>query len=230
MNKLIKISLVGLLAISCSSQPKKEATVAGDLPRIKNYNYKKLQVRDYEQMLTLVRNRIERAEEISIKAQDHGNEAEEELKALVLLKNAMTLILTRPNASNDNMATKLAPFVRRELNNYDAYYKTMDIIVSAALNNLMSDSVSNNHKVGSTFILENAMSELKPELKNEAYVKKIFEKIKNTELTLDQKIISERLLQAMYSSSSPSETAERILKETFPEEKEKGFFSNLFGG
>lgn len=232
MNHLKNTLIISLALIAfsgCSSKPKEAYTVEqGVIPVIKMYDYKKLQLREYGGMLKLIRSRIDKAEEIAIRSQEEGEERKAEGKVLILLKNAMTLVLTRPNTSNDNLVAKLSPIIKSELNNYEAYYRTMDTIISASLNKLNDPKTTINHKVGSTFILDNAMSELRPELKREPEAKAIFKKIRDAQIVLDRKVSSQRLLQAMASSSSPSDVAKKILDKTFPEEIEKGFFEKMF--
>jgi hypothetical protein len=168
--------------------------VAGDVL------YSDLRMLSYDDMLTKVKARVIKAENVA------GDDIEEAKKELY---DALELIFTRPNG--DNMVSQLVPIVRTPLRNLEAYESSVSEIAKNAIDALKEKKA--NKKATAIIRLENIMSELKPDVKNNKSIQDIFVKIESAKIEITNDIKSEfRLRGSMKPPASPSETAARVLK------------------
>ena len=166
------------------------------------YIYSDLQMKTYDDMSERIINYVLEANKIS-KADVDGAKAH--------LKDALQLIFSRPNS--DNMVSKLTPLVRTPLKNIDAYEATVDEIVTTTLDDIKNAKSSVRVLATDFIILENVLSEFKPDVKSNAAVKKFFVKIREAKIEVSQKVKSELRMRAMLKApTSPSEIATRILE------------------
>lgn len=195
------------------------------------YKYSELELKNYDDMRKMVQERVKKASEIDANnqqmAEDEGRLNYDETESILHLEDALKLILSRPN--KDNMIEKLLPDVRGQLNNYGAYYDSLNNIVIEAINGV-SQKIPVVYKSTYIFILENIMSEHRPYIKKENEVKKIFMQIRDAKIEVPNDVRLDRKLRSMFKSQSPSKTASEVLRIDFPEEhKKKGFWEKLFG-
>ncbi|MCB9027207.1 MAG: hypothetical protein H6625_12870 [Bdellovibrionaceae bacterium] len=150
-------------------------------------------------------------------------------EAIDVLKEALRLIFSRPN--KDNMVEKLLPPVRADLKSYDAYYDSLyDLVVEAVAG--LNQKIPVVYKSTYIFVLENIMSEFRPQLKTEKDIQKIFIYIRDSDVKVPDDVRLDRKLRSMFKSRNPSDTARSILEIELPREKEKekkGFWQRLFG-
>jgi len=201
------------------------------LCQAKLYKYSELEVKNYDEMSKIVHEKIRLASRIDLKKQRQsdkkGRSDYDEFESIEVLKDSLRLIFSRPN--KDNLVEKLLPDVRRELNNYGAYYDSLNDIVVEAVNGV-SQKIPVVYRSTFIFILENVMSELRPDLKGSDEVKKIFTYIRDANLEIPNDVKLDRKLRSMYRSDSPSLTARKVLKAAQPKKKKtKGFWERLFG-
>lgn len=169
--------------------------------RAAEYIYSKLQMKTYDQMRNAVNGRVRQAEQISDKNTD---------KAKAELQDALQLIFSRPDT--DNMVSELVPIVRAPLNNMGAYYGSLSKIVNHAISNINNKSLNASVRTTGFIILENVMSELRPELRK-TQIKALFARIKNAKIKIPSAVKSELFLRASIRiDASPSEIAAKILK------------------
>ena len=200
------------------------------------YKYNELEINSYDQMAVLVRAKIERATEIDLnnqrQAEKSGQTSYNEAESINLLKDALRLILSRPN--KDNLVEKLIPEVRQELNNYQAYYDSLHDITVEAVTGL-NQKIPVVYRSTYIFVLENIMSELRPQLKTNSEVQKIFQYIRDAQIKIPNDVRLDRKLRSMFKSQSPSETAAKIIETDLPKTNDKkngqkkGFWQWLFG-
>lgn len=184
-----------------------------------NFKYSTLQVRDFDEMVTEVKSRIYKAKQASLKGQEKGVDEEGDREAIEILRNALKLILSRPN--EDNMVSKLIPFVRSELNNFTAFEDTMTSLAEEAIRSINNDRLPVVYRGTALFILENLMSEIRPELENKEDFKILLAKIRDAKIKIPEKVRNERKLRSMYKSKSPSDIASAILKTEEEMEKKR---------
>lgn len=177
-----------------------------------NFKYSELQIKDYDEMKNSVRERITASKKAFLDKQKKAKDSEEaDRQAVEVLRNALKFILSRPN--DDNMLAKLMPFVRSELNNYSAFEDTLVSLTQESVRSLTNDKIPSVYRSTSLFLLENVMSEIRPEISQKEDFKKLIEFIRDAKIIVPESVRNERRLRSMYRSKNPSEMAETILKE-----------------
>ncbi len=195
------------------------------------YKYSELEIKNYDELISEVRKKIEEAsradEEARVEAD--SDTLHDTSKSIFILKDALRMIFSRPN--KDNTIDKLLPEVRNELKSYEAYYDSIHDLAVEAVNGL-KQKIPVVYKSTYIFILENLMSEFRPELKKNEEIKKLFIYIRDAEAVVPDDVRLDRKLRSMFNSRNPSDTAKKILEMDLPvnERKEKkGFWQRLFG-
>ncbi len=179
-----------------------------------NFKYSELQIDDYDKMLERIKKRITDAKKILIDLQDKKMDEDGDHQATEVLRNTLKLILSRPN--DDNMLAKLLPLVRSELNNLNAFEDTLISIVQESLRMINNDKLDLVYRSTAVFILENVMSEFKPEISTKADIKKVFTLISEAQLKIPDPVKNERSLRSMHRTLNPSEQAKLILNSIPP--------------
>ncbi|MCB0390094.1 MAG: hypothetical protein KDD58_02330 [Bdellovibrionales bacterium] len=200
----------------------------------KLYKYNELEIKSYDELSQLVKDLIQKAELVDVKNQKEAEAIDEmanydTTESIDYLKEALRLIFSRPN--KDNMVEKLIPEVRSELISYSAYYDSIyDLVVEAVAG--LNQKIPVVYKSTYIFVLENVMSEFRPQLKTSDEVKKIFFYIRDSGASVPEDVRLDRKLRSMFKSQDPSDTAKAIIDKELPktERKEKkGFWERLFG-
>ena len=170
-----------------------------------NYNYSELTTKNYDEMLASVKERIQKAQEVE----------EEDLdEAKSKLKDAVRLILSRPNT--DNVVSPLIQHLRAPLRNLEIYESTLSDVVDSAVAVANSKSAAAKDRATALIQLENFLSEFKPESKNNEKVRVLFEQIRDAKISVDNKVKSEFRMRGAYKApGSPSDIANKI----FPKKK-----------
>ena len=176
-----------------------------------NFKYSELQIRDYDEMLTEVKARVMSAKKVSMEKQAEGADEEGDREAIEILRTTLKLILSRPN--EDNMVSKLLPIVRSELNNFSAFEDTLSSVSDGSIRTIANDKLPVVYRGTALFILENLMSEIRPELEHKEEFKTLITKIRDANIKIPEKVANERKLRSMYNTKSPSTTAGAILKD-----------------
>lgn len=165
------------------------------------YIYSHLQMKSYDEMLAEVKKRVISAERSS---------AEDLDEAKSKLKDALQLIFSRPNP--DNMVSQLVPTVRVPLRNIEAYESVIEEIAVKAINTTKNKKGSTAQQATGLIILENIMSELKPDVKSNKNVHSIFAQIRDAKIEVSDKIKKELRMRAMMKAPpSPSALAKQII-------------------
>jgi endonuclease III len=166
-----------------------------------DYSYNKLKMQTFDEMLARVKKHVQTAESA-------GDEDSDSAKAE--LKEALQLIFSRPNS--DNMVSQLVPTVRTPLRNLEAFDSSIDEIVSAALATLKDKKAKPSAKATAHIVLNNIMSEIKPDAKTNAAFGEIFKKIRDSKIKVTDDVKSEmRLGGSMKPPADPSEVAQRVI-------------------
>ena len=176
------------------------------------YKYSDLQTRDYDEMRTMVLDLLNKAESGSESAaQDDGESSVDDQQAMEYLRDAIKLILSRPD--QDNVVSKLIPDVRKKLNEFNSYYDTMASLSAEAIKGVGKDKLSSAERATYLVILQNMMSELNPEINGKDEVRKIFEKIRDAKIEIPRPVASNLFMGSMRKIESPSETAKKALSK-----------------
>jgi hypothetical protein len=183
--------------------------------------YSELQIKDYDEMREMMNERIKNAHKILKESdkEDGGDNDTPDAEAVEQLRNGLILVLSRPN--QDNMLGKLMPDIRKELSNLNSFEDTLASIASEALDGLANDKLKTVQRSTYWFILENILSEFKPEAADKDEFKNMFIKIRDARLDVPKQVTKDLKLRSMFKVESPSERAKRILEGFKPAGKDK---------
>jgi len=203
-NLTIAFAALTLLILTGCSNTRPEAPAQG-----RGLTYRDLILKDYDEMFALVKKHVNEAHKIVLGS---DNNPDWRPQAMAELTKAERTILSRPNS--DNMVAKLTLEVRREMTdvgNYD------DILESMTHEGIQAFDPNMNlptiMKTTYTFLLENLMSELKPEIRDDERQRAMLEQIRDADLQIPYDVMRERKLQGMFLTESPSEEAKQILED-----------------
>lgn len=165
-------------------------------------DYSKLQMLNLDEMKAYVDQRL-------TEAQTHID-AEEINEATENLRNALNYILSRPNG--DNMVSQLMPPVRSKLKDLEVFEDTVASVTDQAIFALTDGKETPSKKATNLIVLENVLSEFKPDVKNNKQLEKIFAKIRDAKIKIPKEVESDLRLRGMFKpKASPSQTAEKII-------------------
>ena len=186
------------------------------------FKYSELQIKDYDEMQALVRERINKSQML-LRASDPEQEPTEDSvpdqAAVEELRSALQLILSRPN--QDNMLAKLMPEVRKELSNVNAFEDSLSSLTSEAISGLSNDKLPTVIRSTLLFVLENVISEFKPEVRDKEEFRKLFEKIRDAKLKIPKDVAKDLKLRSMLKVESPSERSKHVLESLAATKKKK---------
>ncbi len=171
-----------------------------------HYKYSDLIIKDYDEMNQQVQARIKKARELTKADAAEGEDQE----AIAELADALRLIFSRPNS--DNMVAKLTPDVRRDLSNLSAFEETMSTIARECLVEAQEKGGTVARRSTSLFMLENILSEIRPEVQGNESLRKIVQAIADAKLRIADDVIAERRVRSMFKTTNPSDMAKDILK------------------
>jgi hypothetical protein len=168
------------------------------------FTYHKLALKDLDQMNALVSDKIKESKKSS-----SGK--------VVPLKEGLQAVLSRPDG--DGMVSKVITPLKNELEEQNAWEKTLRELTDEALNALKNPkNFKGDVQATYAIFLENLMAELKPDAAKEGFERKTIKKIKDAKIKLSKESQAERKLRLMKTPISPSEMADMILQSTKVEE------------
>jgi len=175
----------------------------GPLPaRAASQDYSKLQMLNLDEMKTQVDQKLSLA---------HSQMDNDETKdAAENLRDALKLILSRPNG--DNMVAQLLPPVRSKLKDLGSFEDVLTGLADEAIFALTQGKEAPTRKATNVFVLENILSEFKPDVKTNKAIERIFIKIRDAKIAIPSEVSSDLRLRGMFKSKvSPSQMAEKII-------------------
>ena len=179
------------------------------------FKYNELMIKDYDEMLKLVQGQVKKSRAVgSNTSDDNVNDAE----AIEHLREALKLMFSRPNS--DNMIAKLMPEVRRDLSGYSAYEDSVSAITAEAIEFLKNDKAATSQQATAIFVLENILSEIRPEAANNDDLRRIIERIRDAKVKISSDVVKDMKLRGMYKTKNPSDMAKSIMKG-LPKKEEK---------
>ncbi len=205
-----------ILTASCGSSsktPNRSSYSRDTADRTGLLNYSELQILDYDEMLIRVRDHITKAHS-KIAGGEFDPEIEEgdpmqDREAVEELRNALKLVLSRPNT--DNMVAKLIPEVRKELMNFNAYEDTLSSVTGEALDLFQRGKLPTVYLSTQLFVIENVMSEIQPDARRKAEYREILVKIRDANIKIPSIVTQDRQLRGMHQTSDPSKRAAHVL-------------------
>ena len=164
------------------------------------FNYSQLTLKDLDQMSKIVSDSIKES-----KKSAGGKE--------VPLKEALQAVYSRPN--DDEMIEKIVGPLRTQLDNLDAWEKSISQLTDEAINALRNPKAF-KPVVQVTYLvfLENLLAELKPYINKPTFERDMVTRIRNANVEASKEALNERKLRSMKATVSPSEIADQILKHT----------------
>lgn len=161
------------------------------------FNYSQLATKDLDEVNKMITEKIQESKKTS-----SGK--------VVPLKEALQAVYARPN--DDGMIEKVVAPLRSNLDELEAWEKTLSQLTDEAINALKNPRAFKPVvQVTYTVFLENLLSEIKPYLKPVGFERKIVERIRDAKIEITKEAFNERKLRTMKSTVSPSELATKIL-------------------
>ncbi len=198
---ILKIVLVGLLSLSASAA---------------QFKYNELMIKDYDEMNHMVQAKVKKARAVGSNTSDENINDQE---AIEQLREALKLIFSRPNS--DNMIAKLTPEVRRELSGYGAFNDVISGLAAEALAVVKSEKAPPSQQATGIFLLENMLSEIRPEIGNNEGLRRVVEKIRDAKVEISSDVKRDLKLRGMFKAMDPSKLASDILKAMPKEDPKK---------
>lgn len=178
------------------------------------FKYNELMIKDYDEMYKMVQAQVKKARAVGSNSSDENvNDAE----AIEHLREALKLIYSRPNS--DNMIAKLMPDVRRELQGYSAYEDSISGLTAEALEVIKNPKAATSQQATALFVLENIMSEVRPEAGSNDDLRRVVERVKDAKIKVSNDVMKDLKLRGMYKTRNPSDMATDILKKLPKKEK-----------
>jgi len=210
MTKYIYALTLCLVLSACSSSPKESGETfasGGARGSTAQFRYNELMIKDYDEMSHMVNAKLKKARSVGSNSSDENVDDQE---ALENLREAVKLILSRPDS--DNMVAKLMPEVRKELLGYNAFEDTLSGLAAEAVAVAKDDNVANSAQATALVVLENLLAQIRPEVGSNTDLRRIAEKIKNARISISTGVRKDLKLRGMFVPKNPSELAKDILK------------------
>jgi len=172
-----------------------------------------LLLQNSEQFNDVVRKKIRKAQDIQERQDpevaDNG-ELFAEPEAVAALHDATQIVLSRPD--HDGARSKLFNRVRQELNDLHSFDSVLNEIVDEAIAALKSKGLEDKVEETYLVILDNLLSEAKPEVSTNKTFKTVVEKIRDSDVKASSKM--KNLNRSVGVNASPSKTAASILPKS----------------
>jgi hypothetical protein len=205
MNRLLLIALsLIIFVISGCSSPHPDSNDKGH-----GLTYRELIIKDYDEMLAMVKKHTVAAHKLVINSE---NNPDWERDARLELIKAERILLSRPDS--DNMVSKLASDVRREISAFGAYDDLLQTLTNEAISAFKEDlHLPTQVQTTYLFMLENLMSEMKGQVADDPRARQMLAQIRDAKIEVPYDVTRERKLQGMFLTDPPSEEARRILHD-----------------
>lgn len=198
----ILASVVSLALISCASS--NTATESKEI----EMSYSRLQIMDLDQMSDLMQQKVRQFKSSN---------------SIEPLQDGLKICLSRPD--DDGQLEKVITIVKNPLEDNDAWESAIEEIVTGSIRLLKSEVANPSDQVTSAVILENIIAEFKPSFFKQylspAFETRIIERIAAAEIEFSKAALSERKLNLMRSSSTPSAIAQRMIEIKTTDMKKK---------
>ncbi len=169
-----------------------------------------LLLKNSEQFSDIVRRKIKKAQDIQAKQEIEVNDKGEifaEPEAVSSLRDAMRIILSRPD--QDGARSKLFNKVRQELNDLHSFDQALVDIINESCAGLKSQSINIKFEETYLVIVDNFLSEVRPEVGNNANFKTLVEKIRDSDIHASEKMKGPN--RSISINANPSKSAAEIL-------------------
>lgn len=193
------------------------ATLSGQYASAKvEYDSNQLRMKNSEEFAKIVKRKIKLATNIQSRQKlDFENGLIAEPEAIAFLTDGLRIVFSRPD--QDESVDDLYGTIRHELQDLNSFPDVVRTLVDESVRALKDDETPVQEQGTYLTILNNLISETKPELRigNELY--KSLESIRDAKLKVSDKLKNQMFLRSMSSPVSPSETAKIALKDAKPD-------------
>lgn len=195
-------ALVSLILIGCAS-----SNVTSGAREIE-MSYSRLQIMDLDQMSDLMQQKVRQFKSTN---------------SLQPLQEGLQICLGRPD--EDGLLEKVISIIKNPLEDNDAWESTIEETVTNSIRLLKSENAHPSDQVTSAVVLENIIAEFKPsffkQYQSPAFETRIIERIASAEIEFSKAALSERKLNLMRSTSTPSAIAQRLIEIKTTDMKKK---------
>ena len=173
------------------------------------FDSNQLMMKTADQVAALVQLKIKKAQAIQAKQEDDDGDSVAEPEAVEQLKDAMRIVLGRPD--QDGTRANAFSRLRRELIDLNALDDVLTGLTDESIVAIKSTSTKPVRAATYVVVLDNMMAEMKPEAKTNELFKKLIIQIRDANLKISPALKNEQLLHSMSETKSPSDTAAAIL-------------------
>jgi len=173
---------------------------------VTDYSSKKLSLKDFHEMKTLVRERI-RVSKQHLSPEEPSVGVDEAVESL---KESLELVLMRPDRDHQNYTLIL--MLQNEIMNYRSFDETFRQLVEESVSKFKASSRNISRQTDMLYVLENSLAYLKSANNTEST--KALRAIANANLKISKKMVSHLFLEIGRAKPiSPSYNAKLILKQ-----------------
>ncbi len=196
MLKLIcALTVIQLLLFSCATPPQLQMSESK-----LEYPYTKLKLLDLEQMFEIIQGKMKQYKKTN-------NEE--------FLLESIKICLSRPDG--DGLVEKIIDNIRFSLDENDKWEKALEKVVQQSISELRLETTAGEDQLTYLILLENLVSELKPEFirqyQSPKFETKLIQSIADARITVSKAATTESRLNLMTSQKSPSSMAQTLINE-----------------
>jgi hypothetical protein len=182
------------------------STVAAKL----EFESSQLMLKNSEQVGKIIQLKIKAAQKLIAKSpEDAENGIQSDPAAIAYLTDAMRIVLSRPD--QDGARNSLYSRVRKELSDIGEFEGAMKVLCTEAIDVLKKNDGSAKRQATYITLLEGLMNESRPELDDNADLRKLVENIRDAKISISESVKRQSFIRSMSRLKSPSETAASIL-------------------
>ena len=190
--KVIIGSLI-LFLVSCASSDEVVGAKEAEM------SYSQLKLLDLDQMTELMQQKVK---------------VFKKTNTIEPLQQGLEICLSRPD--EDSLVEKIISIVKNPLDDKSAWEASIDDLVDRSIANLKVKGVHPSDQVTSGVVLENIISEFKPDFikqyESPGFEGRVIERIADADIEFSKSALSERKLNLMRGTSSPSRIASRLIE------------------
>lgn len=169
-----------------------------------------LKMTDYDQIKSKLDKKISESRRLAKNLGESPDPVEEQA-AIEPLRDAMLLLLARPDT--DNLVAKLMPDLRRELNNFDAFEEVFLSVGESLLRKSKDKGLRLEDRVTTSYQLQNLLTEIQSmNPKGREPLKSFVKKVIDQKIEVDKEVASYRNLNFMDQTPVFKKIAEKLLK------------------
>ncbi|MEZ4872834.1 MAG: hypothetical protein R2827_11490 [Bdellovibrionales bacterium] len=182
----------------------------GSSAQAEYYKYTDLMFKSYRELRAEMQKKFAKADlNIDAFTTAEGSDRVERDK-MNALREALKFVLSRPDL--DSLSVKLLPDVRNPLMQLKMYEETLFTVTRESILTYKNKDLPVVYRATAFFMLENILSEARPNIKSNAYMNRIVKSIADADLEVDKEVRTYRSRNGMFKTRDLSAVAQAILK------------------